>query len=94
MKVVLSKFNVCADRLFSGKEIPTDEKGRILLMIGKCALMFKQNSQLWQEATTENFSGTRDLEGYRSDFLQPFGFGFDGVDKAEADEMVGVDSIV
>jgi enoyl-[acyl-carrier protein] reductase/trans-2-enoyl-CoA reductase (NAD+) len=33
-------------------------------------------------------------EGYRSDFHNLFGFGFDGVDyEADADEMVGVNSI-
>jgi enoyl-[acyl-carrier protein] reductase/trans-2-enoyl-CoA reductase (NAD+) len=35
-----------------------------------------------------------ELEGYRSDFHNLFGFGFDGVDyEADADEMVGVNSM-
>jgi enoyl-[acyl-carrier protein] reductase/trans-2-enoyl-CoA reductase (NAD+) len=42
-------------------------------------------AKLWFEATTENIPEISDLEGYRSDFHNLFGFGFDGVDyKAEA----------
>jgi enoyl-[acyl-carrier protein] reductase/trans-2-enoyl-CoA reductase (NAD+) len=45
------------------------------------------------EATTENIPEISDL-GYRNDFHNLFGFGFDGVDyKAEANEMVNVESI-
>jgi enoyl-[acyl-carrier protein] reductase/trans-2-enoyl-CoA reductase (NAD+) len=51
-------------------------------------------AELWQAATTENLADLGDLEGYRSDFHNLFGFGFDGVDyEADADEMVGVNSI-
>jgi enoyl-[acyl-carrier protein] reductase/trans-2-enoyl-CoA reductase (NAD+) len=54
--------------------------------------MFKKKLQL--EATTENIAEISDLEGYRSDFHNLFGFGFNGVDyKAEANEMVSVKSI-
>jgi enoyl-[acyl-carrier protein] reductase/trans-2-enoyl-CoA reductase (NAD+) len=51
-------------------------------------------AKLWQEATTENLAELGDLDGYRSDFHNLFGFGFVGVDyKAETNEMVGVESI-
>jgi enoyl-[acyl-carrier protein] reductase/trans-2-enoyl-CoA reductase (NAD+) len=51
-------------------------------------------AKLWLEATTENIAEISDLEGYRSDFHNLFGFGFNGVDyKAEANEMVSVESI-
>jgi enoyl-[acyl-carrier protein] reductase/trans-2-enoyl-CoA reductase (NAD+) len=50
---------------------------------------------LWNEAVTENLSEISDLEGYRKDFYNLFGFDVEGVDyKAEADEMVNVSSIV
>jgi len=53
-----------------------------------------QVAQLWAKATTENLSEIGDLEGYRQDFYNLFGFEFDGVDyKADADEMVGIPSI-
>ena len=49
---------------------------------------------LWEKATTENLSEIGDLAGYKQDFLNLFGFGFDGVDYlADADEMVNVPSI-
>ncbi|CAM3042412.1 enoyl-ACP reductase FabV [Flavobacterium frigoris] len=84
-----------ADRLFSGKEIPTDEKGRIRVDDWEMRPDVQEKiAKLWQEATTENLADLGDLEGYRSDFHNLFGFGFAGVDyKAEANEMVGVESI-
>jgi len=84
-----------ADRLYTGKEVPTDEKGRIRIddwemrddIQGKVAA-------LWQQATTENLAEIGDLEGYRKDFYQLFGFDFDKVDyKADANEIVNVESI-
>ena len=43
---------------------------------------------LWEKATTENLSEIGDLAGYKQDFLNLFGFGFEGVDyKAEANEL-------
>ena len=52
-------------------------------------------AKLWLEATTENLAELGDLEGYRTDFYNLFGFGFDGVDyKADTDEVVAIPSIV
>jgi enoyl-[acyl-carrier protein] reductase/trans-2-enoyl-CoA reductase (NAD+) len=84
------------DRMFTGKAIPTDDKGRIRIddwemrddVQGKIA-------KLWLQATTETLPEIGDLPGYKQDFLNLFGFGFEGVDYlADADEMVGVSSIV
>jgi enoyl-[acyl-carrier protein] reductase/trans-2-enoyl-CoA reductase (NAD+) len=51
-------------------------------------------SQLWSEATTESLSGIGDLPWYKNDFLNLFGFGFEGVDYlADANEMVVVTGI-
>jgi enoyl-[acyl-carrier protein] reductase/trans-2-enoyl-CoA reductase (NAD+) len=84
-----------AERLFSGKAIATDEKGRIRIDDWEMRSDVQEKiAELWQAATTENLADLGDLEGYRSDFHNLFGFGFDGVDyEADADEMVGVDSI-
>ena len=84
-----------ADRLFSGSEVPTDEKGRIRIDDLEMRDDIQQKvADLWKEATTENLSQIGDLEGYRKDFYHLFGFDFDNVDyKAEADEMVNVASI-
>jgi enoyl-[acyl-carrier protein] reductase/trans-2-enoyl-CoA reductase (NAD+) len=84
-----------AERLFSGKAIATDEKGRIRVDDWEMRSDVQEKiAELWQAATTENLVDLGDLEGYRSDFHNLFGFGFDGVDyKADADEMVAVGSI-
>ena len=84
-----------AERLFSGKEIATDEKGRIRIDDWEMRQGVQDKiAKLWQEATTENLAEIGDLEGYRNDFHNLFGFGFDGVDyKADANEMVAIESI-
>lgn len=84
-----------AERLFSGKEIATDEKGRIRIDDWEMRQDVQYKiAKLWQEATTDNLAEIGDLEGYRNDFHNLFGFGFDGVDyKADANEMVAVESI-
>ena len=83
------------DRLFTGKEVPTDEKGRIRIDDWEMREDIQEKvAALWEKATTENLSEIGDLEGYRKDFYNLFGFEIQGVDyKAEADEMVLVDSL-
>ena len=82
-------------RLYSGAEVPVDEKGRIRIDDWEMRADVQEKvAKLWLEATTENISEISDLEGYRSDFHNLFGFGFEGVDyKAEANEMVAIESI-
>jgi enoyl-[acyl-carrier protein] reductase/trans-2-enoyl-CoA reductase (NAD+) len=84
-----------AEKLFAGSLIPTDEKGRIRVDDLEMRPDVQEKiAKLWQDATTENLSEIGDLEGYRNDFHNLFGFGFDNVDyNADADEMVGVESI-
>jgi enoyl-[acyl-carrier protein] reductase/trans-2-enoyl-CoA reductase (NAD+) len=82
-------------RLYSGKDVPTDEKGRIRIDDWE----MKEDVQdrikiLWEKATTENLSEIGDLAGYKQDFLNLFGFGFEGVDyNLEANELVRIPSI-
>jgi enoyl-[acyl-carrier protein] reductase/trans-2-enoyl-CoA reductase (NAD+) len=84
------------DRLYTGKPIPTDDKGRIRVDDWEMRDDVQEKvATLWKQATTESLPEIGDLEGYRSDFLNLFGFDFEGVDyKADADEMVGIPSIV
>ena len=84
-----------SERLYTGATIPTDEKGRIRIDdLEMDAAVQDQIAKLWLEATTENLPQLADLEGYRNDFHNLFGFGFNGIDyKIDADEMVLVDSI-
>ena len=84
------------DRLYAGKPIPTDEKGRIRVDDWEMRDDVQDKvATLWKQATTESLAEIGDLEGYRKDFLNLFGFDFEGVDyKAETDEMVAIPSIV
>ena len=83
------------DRLFTGKPIPTDEKGRIRIDDWEMRDDVQEKiATLWKQATTESLPEIGDLEGYRKDFLNLFGFDLEGVDyKADTDEMVGIPSI-
>jgi len=83
------------DRLYAGKEVPVDEKGRIRIDDWEMRDDIQEKvAALWEKATTENLSELGDLEGYRRDFYNLFGFDVEDVDyKADANEMVGVDSL-
>jgi enoyl-[acyl-carrier protein] reductase/trans-2-enoyl-CoA reductase (NAD+) len=85
-----------SQRLYSGEPIPTDDKGRIRVDDWEMdpAIQAKVD-ELWQQATTESLPALGDLAGYKSDFLNLFGFGFAGVDyAADANEMVMVNNLV
>ena len=84
-----------SQRLYTGNPVPTDDKGRIRIDDWEMrADMQQQVAQLWQEATTETLPKIGDLAGYKQDFLNLFGFGFEGVDyDADQNEMVLVPSI-
>ncbi|MCI9845077.1 enoyl-ACP reductase FabV [Flavobacterium pectinovorum] len=83
------------DRLYNGSEVPVDEKGRIRIDDWEMRDDVQAKvAALWIEATTENLPEIGDLAGYKNDFLNLFGFAFDGVDyNAEANELVQVESI-
>jgi enoyl-[acyl-carrier protein] reductase/trans-2-enoyl-CoA reductase (NAD+) len=84
-----------AQRLYTGAAIPTDDKGRIRIDDWEMRDDIQaQIKTLWSDATTENLGEIGDLAGYKQDFLNLFGFGFDGVDyQADTTEMVLVPSI-
>ena len=85
-----------AERLYSNKEIPLDENGRIRIDDWEMRTDVQERvAQLWLEATTESLPEIGDLNGYKQDFLNLFGFGFEGVDYlADTNEMVSLKSIV
>ena len=82
-------------RLYTGNAIPTDEKGRIRIDDWEMREDIQAKvADLWLQASTETLPEIGDLAGYKSDFLNLFGFGFEGVDYlADANEMVTVPSI-
>lgn len=84
-----------SQRLYNGGEIPTDENGRIRIDDWEMrADVQEQVAKLWAEATTETLPQIGDLAGYKQDFLNLFGFGFEGVDyNADTNELVMIESI-
>jgi enoyl-[acyl-carrier protein] reductase/trans-2-enoyl-CoA reductase (NAD+) len=84
-----------AERLYIDGEIPLDEKGRIRVD----DLEMREDVQaevakLWEQATTENLEEISDIQGYRDDFFQLFGFNFDAIDyKKDTSELVQVPSL-
>ena len=84
------------ERLFTGGDVLTDDKGRIRVDDWEMRDDVQEKvATLWKQATTESLAEIGDLEGYRTDFMNLFGFDFEGVDyKADTNEMVGITSIV
>jgi enoyl-[acyl-carrier protein] reductase/trans-2-enoyl-CoA reductase (NAD+) len=84
------------DRLYTGAAMLTDDKGRIRIDdLEMRDDVQEQIANLWTKATSENLAEIGDLEGYRKDFHNLFGFGFEGVDyQADTNELVGISSVV
>lgn len=84
-----------SERLYTGNAVPTDDKGRIRIDDWEMRADVQDKiAKLWGESTTETLVELGDLAGYKQDFLNLFGFGFEGVDyQADTNEMVLVPSI-
>lgn len=85
-----------ADRLYTENgEVPLDEKGRIRIDDWEMANDVQAEvAKLWSNVTSENLAETSDIEGYRKDFFNLFGFEIDGIDyEKDANENVTIPSI-
>ena len=84
-----------ADRLYTGNAVPTDDKGRIRIDDWEMRSDVQERiAKLWLESTTETLVELGDLAGYKQDFLNLFGFGFEGIDyQADVNELFMVPSI-
>ena len=84
-----------SQRLYTGNEFPMDANGRIRIDDWEMRDDVQEKvADLWTKATTETLPEIGDLAGYKQDFLNLFGFGFDGVDyESDADEMINIPSI-
>jgi len=59
------------------------------------AAIQEEVGQLWQQVSTENLNELSDFTGYKSGFLQLFGFNVPGVDyEAEVDPVVPISGLV
>jgi enoyl-[acyl-carrier protein] reductase/trans-2-enoyl-CoA reductase (NAD+) len=84
------------ERLYTGDAVPVDDQGRIRIDDWEMRDDVQaQIATLWKEATTESLPSTGDLAGYKTEFLNLFGFDVAGVDYlADANEMVEVPGLV
>ncbi|MFC0182658.1 enoyl-[acyl-carrier protein] reductase / trans-2-enoyl-CoA reductase (NAD+) [Pseudarcicella hirudinis] len=84
-----------SERLYTSQNIPTDENGRIRIDDWEMREDVQQEvAALWLDATTETLPELGDLQGYKSDFLNLFGFGISGVDYAEdVNEVVEIEGL-
>jgi len=83
------------DRLYSG-HVDTDEQGRIRIDDWEMrADVQSKIAALWEQANTDTLPALGDLEGYRTDFYNLFGFKVDGVNyQEEANELVEIPGLV
>lgn len=85
-----------AERLYtSDGNVPLDEEGRIRIDdLEMRPDVQEEVDRLWKEVTTDNIATISDIEGYRNDFFNLFGFNFDTIDyEADTNEVVEVPSI-
>ncbi len=85
-----------SERVYTGKPIPTDENGRIRIDDWEMREDVQSEvAELWKKATTESLPEIGDLKGYKSDFLNLFGFGFEGVDYlVDVNENIEIEGLV
>ncbi|MGQ6231487.1 enoyl-ACP reductase FabV [Enterobacter chengduensis] len=89
------------ERLFSERlytadgNVPLDEAGRIRIDDLEMADDVQAEvAKLWNSVTSENLGEISDIEGYRKEFFNLFGFELDGIDyEKDANENVQVPSI-
>ncbi|MWC28863.1 enoyl-ACP reductase FabV [Paenibacillus sp. MMS18-CY102] len=83
------------DRLYSDAPTAVDERGRIRIDDWEMREDVQAEvSQLWADLTTENVYELSDLEGYRREFFQLFGFETEGVNyEAEANADVDIPNL-
>lgn len=83
-------------RLFSERlfldQVPTDSEGRIRIDDLEMRPDIQEKvSELWEQASTETLPSIGDLEGYKTEFFNLFGFNYDEVDyNIETNEMVDI----
>ncbi|MBB2145654.1 enoyl-[acyl-carrier-protein] reductase FabV [Pedobacter sp. LMG 31464] len=84
------------DRLYTNGDVPVDQEGRIRIDDWEMRDDVQARvATLWKDATTENLPAIGDLAGYKTDFLNLFGFDVAGVNyQADVNEMVDVPGLV
>ncbi|WP_125666547.1 enoyl-ACP reductase FabV [Paenibacillus baekrokdamisoli] len=88
-------YRLFSERLYTSGGVAVDEKGRIRIDDWELREDVQEEvAKLWAEVTTENIAQLTDLEGYRKEFFQLFGFEIDGVDyEADVDPNVNIPNV-
>lgn len=83
------------ERLYTGTPMILDDKGRIRVDDWEMRDDVQSKvAELWEQADTDTLPAIGDLAGYKSDFLNLFGFGFEGVDyPADINENVQIEGL-
>jgi enoyl-[acyl-carrier protein] reductase / trans-2-enoyl-CoA reductase (NAD+) len=69
------------DRLYRGGPVPTDSEGRVRMDDWEMQDdVQREVARRWELVSEENVEEIADLEGYRTDFLNLHGFGYDDID--------------
>jgi enoyl-[acyl-carrier protein] reductase/trans-2-enoyl-CoA reductase (NAD+) len=84
------------ERLYTGKDIAVDEKGRIRIDDWEMREDVQSKiAELWKIASTDTLSNIGDLEGYKKDFLNLFGFGLVNLDYTlDVNENIEISELV
>ena len=80
-----------AERLFE-EQVPLDSDGRIRIDDWEMRDDVQEEvAALWEQATTETLPDIGDLEGYKTEFFNLFGFNYDEVDyDLDTNELVNI----
>jgi enoyl-[acyl-carrier protein] reductase/trans-2-enoyl-CoA reductase (NAD+) len=84
------------ERLYTNKDIAVDEKGRIRIDDWEMREDVQAKiAELWKLANTDTLSNIGDLEGYKKDFLNLFGFGLTDLDYTiDVNENIEISELV
>jgi enoyl-[acyl-carrier protein] reductase/trans-2-enoyl-CoA reductase (NAD+) len=82
--------------LYTNKDIAVDEKGRIRIDDWEMREDVQTKvAELWKLANTDTLSNIGDLEGYKKDFLNLFGFGLTDLDYTiDVNENIEISGLV
>jgi len=76
-------YRLFADRLYNPNGTEVDEAGRIRIDDWEMREDVQEEvAKIWEQISTDNIYELSDLEGYRKEFFQLFGFEFEGIDYA------------
>ncbi|MBU5673958.1 enoyl-ACP reductase FabV [Paenibacillus brevis] len=89
-------YRLFTERLYTERSVPVDSMERIRLDDWEMREDIQDEvSRIWAELETNNVFQLTDLEGFRKEFFQLFGFETDGVDyEADCDPEVAVQNVI